>query len=127
MPKLNSVILSRRIEREKHTVRSMLQIFCADHHQGVDMLCEDCAQLLEYAWRRLDSCPFQETKPACNHCQVHCYASAKRQRMQAVMRYAGPRMIYRYPYQSLLHLLDKFRKVPQLPNRKGDHKGGSSP
>jgi hypothetical protein len=127
MPKLESVTVSRRIEREKQTIRSMLQIFCTDHHKGVDLLCDECKQLLDYAWRRLDSCPFQEAKPACNHCQVHCYAKEKRQRMKEVMRYAGPRMIYRHPYQSLLHLFDKLRKVPQLPNRKGGQKDHPCP
>ncbi|MCG7955581.1 MAG: nitrous oxide-stimulated promoter family protein, partial [Candidatus Thiodiazotropha endolucinida] len=37
---------------------------------------------------------------------------------QDVMRYAGPRMLLRHPLLSLYHLLDKFRKVPQLPKGK---------
>jgi hypothetical protein len=92
----------------------MLQIYCKDLHQGDDRLCEACSQLLDYAWRRLANCPFHEDKPACNHCQIHCYSRQKRGEVQAVMRYAGPRMIYRHPYLSLRHLFDKFRPVPSL-------------
>jgi hypothetical protein len=103
-----------RIEREKRTIQAMLQIYCQGVHHGDGKLCDDCTQLLDYARRRLAICPFQENKPACNHCEVHCYAKQQRQKVREVMRYAGPRMIYRHPYLSLLHLLDKFRRVPVL-------------
>ena len=109
----------RRIEREQITIETMLVIYCADHHGSRDRLCGECNQLLDYARRRLETCPFQESKPACNHCQVHCYATGKRQQVKAVMRYAGPRMIFRHPYLSLMHFLDKFRKAPSLSDQKG--------
>ena len=108
-----------RIERERRTMQAMLQIYCRDLHHPHGVLCEACSQLLDYAWRRLAICPFQEDKPACNHCRVHCYSRDRRRRVQAVMRYAGPRMTYRHPYLSLRHLLDKLRAVPTLKKRKG--------
>jgi predicted amidophosphoribosyltransferase len=107
-----------RIQREKQTIEAMLQIYCSAHHGSRQELCDDCAQLLSYAQQRLDVCPFQEEKPACNHCTVHCYASEKRERVKAVMRYAGPRMLWHHPWLSLMHMLDKFRAVPEL-NEKG--------
>ena len=106
-----------RIEREKQTMQAMLRIYCRDLHHPNGLLCEECNQLLEYAQRRLETCPFQEQKPACNHCRVHCYSRDRRRKVQEVMRYAGPRMTYRHPYLSLRHLLDKLRAVPNLKKR----------
>ena len=107
-----------RITREKRTIEAMVQLYCSDHHPGADGLCAECEKLLAYAKRRLDSCPFQEAKPACNHCSVHCYAPKMRTRVQEVMRYSGPRMLFRHPMLSLQHLLDKCRKVPTLPDTR---------
>ncbi|MEW8026442.1 MAG: nitrous oxide-stimulated promoter family protein [Candidatus Thiodiazotropha sp.] len=103
-----------RIRREKQTISAMMAIYCRDHHHSDDSLCEACDQLLDYARRRLDTCPFQEKKPACNHCTVHCYSKDMRIRVQDVMRYAGPRMLFRHPILSLFHFLDKMREVPEL-------------
>jgi hypothetical protein len=96
----------------------MLRIFCRDHHGGVGGLCSDCEDLRCYAFQRLDNCPFGEAKPACNHCEVHCYSQQMRERVREVMRYAGPRMLLRHPVLSVLHLLDERRPVPTLGTRK---------
>jgi hypothetical protein len=109
----------QRLEREQKTIAVMLAIYCRDHHGGRRELCEDCARLLDYARRRLDRCPFQEKKPACNRCEVHCYSAIQRERVRAVMRYAGPRMILPHPILSLWHLIDTWRPVPRLLRHKG--------
>lgn len=109
----------QRLEREQKTIAAMLAIYCRDHHGGRRELCEDCAGLLDYARRRLERCPFQEEKPACNRCEVHCYSAGRRERVRAVMRYAGPRMILPHPILSLWHLIDTRRLVPRLKRRKG--------
>lgn len=96
----------------------MMQIFCRDHHSPESNLCRDCEQLLTYASQRLQICPFQEEKPACNRCEVHCYSATQRERVKAVMRYAGPRMLLRHPLLSVLHLFDKRRPIPKLTPRK---------
>ncbi len=80
-------------------------------------MCTECRSLLDYAHGRLDTCPFHESKPACNHCEVHCYSRGMRERVKKVMRYAGPRMMFRHPVLSLYHLADKLRKVPSLGDR----------
>jgi len=108
----------RRIAREKQTIEAMMGIYCRDHHGRAGGLCDDCAKLLDYARRRLDACPFQEAKPACNLCQVHCYSALMRERVKSVMRYAGPRMLLRHPVLSLYHLLDKTRRPPALAEAK---------
>ncbi|NEX23125.1 nitrous oxide-stimulated promoter family protein [Thiorhodococcus mannitoliphagus] len=103
-----------RIRREQRTIRAMTRIYCRDHHGAGPGLCADCAKLLDYAYQRLGVCPFQARKPACNHCEVHCYSRGMREQVKAVMRYAGPRMLLRHPILSLGHLLDKLRPVPSL-------------
>ncbi len=103
-----------RIAREKRTIEAMVQLYCSRHHPGRDSLCPGCGELLAYSRRRLDSCPFQAEKPACNHCLVHCYAPKMRVSVHEVMRYSGPRMLFRHPILSLFHLCDKLRKVPTL-------------
>jgi hypothetical protein len=95
----------------------MLGIYCQDHHGTHGALCGDCERLRDYAHGRLDICPFQEEKPACNRCEVHCYSQTMRERVREVMRYAGPRMPLRHPWLALLHSLDKLRAVPRLVRR----------
>jgi hypothetical protein len=108
----------RRIAREQRTIEAMLHIYCRDHHgRGAD-LCAACTTLLDYARRRLATCPFGAAKPACNHCKVHCYSPTLRERVKAVMRYSGPRMLLRHPLISLFHLLDKNRRAPSLGSRR---------
>ena len=57
----------------------------------------------------LDRCPFGEEKTTCARCPVHCYKPAMRERVRAVMRYAGPRMLLRHPILALQHQLDGVR------------------
>jgi predicted amidophosphoribosyltransferase len=101
-----------RIEQEKRTVEAMIRLHCRDQHGGRDELCADCADLLEYAWVRLDRCPFQEGKTTCAKCPVHCYKPDMREKVRTVMRYAGPRMLLRHPMLALLHLVHGRRQKP---------------
>jgi len=96
----------------------MSRIYCRLHHGSQDALCEECSQLLDYALRRLDSCPFGENKPACNRCEVHCYSPAKRDQVKQTMRVAGPRMLHRHPVLSFFHFADKLRKPPTLKKKR---------
>ena len=103
-----------RIAREQSTIKAMMYLYCQDHHGPGTGLCCDCEDLLAYALQRLEICPFQERKPACNLCEVHCYSAIQRERVKEMMRYAGPRMLLRHPVLALSHLLDKRRSTPKL-------------
>lgn len=70
-----------------------------------------------YADKRLDKCVFGEEKPACKQCPVHCYQPAKREEMKQIMRWAGPRMLWRHPILTVRHLMDDRRPVPELPEK----------
>jgi len=112
-----------RMAREARTVEAMIALYCrAQHgsaqHSSADALCAECGELLDYARMRLDKCPYQEGKTTCARCPVHCYQPAMREKVRAVMRYAGPRMLLRHPLMALLHLIDGLRKEPVRPQRQ---------
>lgn len=101
---------SRRLQREARTVEAMIRRYCRDHHGGASNLCSQCEELLAYARKRLRLCPFQEQKPTCSKCPIHCYAPGKGEQIKTVMRYSGPRMLLSHPILALLHILDGLRK-----------------
>ncbi len=106
-----------RLARELATLAAMFRIHCHDLHAEDDGLCEGCAALLAYATRRLDRCVFGDAKPTCAKCTVHCYSAAMREQVRAIMRYAGPRMLWRHPVLALRHTIDGRRPAPPLPKR----------
>ena len=92
-----------RIAHEKKTVEQMIRLYCR-LKEGNRTLCTDCQVLMEYAHKRLDHCKFGERKSTCRKCPVHCYKPDMRTRMQEVMRFAGPRMMFYHPLEALRHL-----------------------
>ena len=108
-----------RIEREQKTVDTMIRIYCRGKHGTEYGLCRECSDLRSYAQNRLQKCPFQQGKTTCANCPVHCYRSEMRERIRSVMRYAGPRMLYRHPIMALWHMLDGLRSEP-LREQSGD-------
>ena len=110
--------LSRRRARELRTLLAMVAINCRDKHAGDEQeLCDACAALAAYATRRLTRCVFGDDKPTCAKCTVHCYNAPMREAVRAVMRYAGPRMIYRHPVLAIAHIRDGRRAAPRIAGR----------
>ena len=92
-----------RIAEEKKTVEQMIRLYCR-LKEGNRQLCSECRSLLEYAHARLDRCKFGEAKKTCRQCPVHCYKKDMRERMRAVMRFSGPRMMWYHPVDAVKHL-----------------------
>jgi len=69
-----------RIRREKKTIEAMVRYYCKKKHEAKDELCPECAEFLNYAFLRLDKCPFQEKKSTCGKCTVHCYRPDMREK-----------------------------------------------
>jgi hypothetical protein len=90
----------------------MVELYCRHHH--AEEVCGDCEELLRYADRRLDRCPYGADKPTCANCPIHCYRPEPREQMRQVMRFAGPRMLWRHPLLAILHLIDGRRAAPEL-------------
>jgi hypothetical protein len=102
-----------RLLREERTVAAMIKRYCRGQHGPGAELCPDCQALRDYVRIRLERCPFQEEKSTCVNCPVHCYQAAQREKIKAVMRYAGPRMLWQHPVLALRHWLDGKRKAKQ--------------
>lgn len=97
----------KRLARERHTIQTMIVIYCHGNHMTTDDLCEECVALSDYAMQRIDKCPFQDDKPTCAKCPIHCYKPDMRERVRRVMRYAGPRMMLYHPVLTFWHYYDE--------------------
>ncbi len=93
-------------EREKRTVALMIRLYCKKKHGTRKGLCADCEELTRYAMMRSDKCPFMETKTFCSNCRVHCYKPEMREKIREVMRFAGPRMIFKRPIMAIRHVVE---------------------
>jgi hypothetical protein len=102
-------VQSARIARERITIETMIMLYCEAKHQTDRALCADCQELLEYAMHRLRHCKFGEYKPVCAKCPIHCYRKDMRGQVIQVMRFSGPRMIYKHPKLALLHMIDSLK------------------
>jgi hypothetical protein len=109
----------RRLAREEKTITAMIALYCRDHHdvaapddpesdsmRPAADLCAECAELLDYARLRLEKCRYGAAKPTCAKCTTHCYRPEMRERVRAIMRYGGPRMLKRHPLLAIAHLVD---------------------
>jgi hypothetical protein len=101
-----SVASRRRARRELKTVGAMVALYCRGNHRTESSLCADCAELWAYAQQRVARCPLLADKPTCVNCPVHCYKLDMRERIKMVMRYSGPRMMWRHPILAVLHVID---------------------
>lgn len=101
-------------EREKAMVSQMIALYCKKNHGTKSGLCPDCATLDRYARARSDTCPFMETKTFCSNCRVHCYKPEMREKIRAVMRFSGPRMIFQHPVTALRHVIETKKEKKKL-------------
>uniref|UniRef100_UPI0040287ADB nitrous oxide-stimulated promoter family protein n=1 Tax=Alloprevotella sp. TaxID=1872471 RepID=UPI0040287ADB len=97
--------MKKRIEKEKRIVLLMIRIYCRAKHKHSDGLCPECESLALYACQRLERCKFGEQKTSCQRCPIHCYKQERKEEIKKVMRYAGPRMVWRHPLTALWHLM----------------------
>ena len=109
--------VSKKRAKEKKVVAQMIRIYCNDHHRE-KCLCEDCEELLAYAHRRIDLCPFMESKTFCSNCRVHCYEKTKREQIKAIMRYSGPRMLLHHPLMAVHHVISSIQEKRRLEREK---------
>ena len=101
---MNNVQTKR--EREKRMVSQMIALCCRKQHSSPKGgLCPECEALTAYAMQRSDRCPFMETKTFCSNCKVHCYRPDMRDRIRAVMRFSGPRMMFHHPIAAIRHVV----------------------
>lgn len=101
--------LEKKRQYEKDLVEKMIGIYCKGNHK-TKTLCKECERLKDYAFRKIDRCPFMETKTFCSACKVHCYEKEMREQIRDVMRYSGKRMLFSYPKETFYHLYITLRE-----------------
>lgn len=99
----------RKRAREQEVVSCMIELYCRRKHHTKGTLCPECAALRDYAAARSAHCPFMGHKTFCSQCPVHCYKSEMRQKIRAVMRFSGPRMLLVHPLMALHHMAETLR------------------
>ena len=114
----DALLTTPRLRREQRTIEAMIHIWCEAHPLHVrprtGELCAWCEALFDYASYRLVKCPYGEEKPTCKKCPIHCYTRDMRELMHEVMRFAGPRMLFRHPVLAIWHFHDEKRVAPPL-------------
>lgn len=81
---------------------SMLPEFLRSRRPGKNLLCPECAELLEYGIKKRRLCPL-DPKPSCKSCHIHCYSSEYREKVREIMAYSGKRMILKGRLDYLFH------------------------
>lgn len=112
-------------EKEKRLIPIMIERYCKGNHsaerkmQGLNSgeICAKCNELKEYALLRLDKCPFKADKKFCSFCKIHCYKSEMRERIKAVMKYSGARMLLSRPVFALKHFVQLIEYKKSLKKR----------
>lgn len=102
--------ISKKREQEQALIAEMIALYCKRNHKTAE-LCPDCDALQAYAMQRINKCPYMETKTFCANCSNHCYKPDMRDKIRVVMRYAGPRIIFRHPVLVLKHAFYNRRKT----------------
>ena len=112
-------------EKEKKLIPVMIRKYCRGKHkaerkaQGVkENVCTECKELTEYALFRLEKCPFKVNKKFCSFCKIHCYKPEMRERIKAVMKYSGPRMLFSHPIFAVSHVVQMINYKKSLKKEK---------
>ena len=95
-----------RIDREKRVVGRMIELYCKKRLDLAEVS-DEYKELEMYAYKRLDMCKFGDSKPNCKRCPIHCYKPEMREKIRAIMRWTGPRMIIYDPIAAIRHLFNK--------------------
>ena len=99
-------MVKSRIEREKEVVSRMIELYCKKR-LGMTEVSMEYKELEVYAHKRLDMCKFGDNKSNCKRCTIHCYKPEMREKIRAIMRWAGPCMLIYDPIAAIRHLLNK--------------------
>lgn len=120
-----------KVRADTRIVAGLGSIYCTNHHadrdrprlasdaaalgvygRKVPKLCDECAAHIRYAEQRRAFCP-KDPKPFCAHCNTHCYKANEAEWQRQMMRYAGPKSLFRgHAIPGMRHALEarKWRK-----------------
>ena len=100
-------------QKDAEKLLKFVSMYCRSHHAGNKVqpfnflypkipvrihsdkpLCGQCEKLLRHAIVMRVLCPL-DPKPKCRKCPQNCYRPGYRDAMEVVMRYSGPRSLFR--------------------------------
>jgi len=96
--------LDKKRERESIVLQEMITLYCDKHHSK-NGCCKQCQELIDYGNTRIKNCPSMESKTFCSNCKVHCYKPEMREKIRMVMRYSGPRILFKHPVMAIWHII----------------------
>lgn len=96
-----------RLDKEKEMISKMIDIYYKKEEHGT---IEERDELKDYALKRLSYCKFGNEKSFCSKCPSQCYAPRYKEKIKAVMRYSGPRMVVHHPLMLIKHIIGDFQK-----------------
>ena len=111
--------IAAKRHKEQYVVTQMVQLYCKKKHKDLydrktETMCPECRELADYAVARSEHCPFMEHKTFCANCTVHCYRPDMRERIRAVMRFSGPRILFYHPKMACWHVITGKREKRRL-------------
>lgn len=106
--------MNDRRRLDEKTLYAMQLIYCSAKHAkdaGEDGLCDPCRDLLKYSLERTKNCSYKAQGRLCSACEIHCFENEQRARIRQVMRFSGPRLIFRKPALALRYLFLRVRQA----------------
>ncbi|NMD38267.1 MAG: nitrous oxide-stimulated promoter family protein [Christensenellaceae bacterium] len=101
--------MNLKLKQEKEILTQIVCLYCHKKHKYSE-LCPDCKELLDYAKKRSESCPYKKTKSFCSNCKNPCYRKDMREKIRKVMKFSGPRMIFYHPVIVIRHIKKSLEK-----------------
>lgn len=96
-----------KINKEKDIVKTMIAMYSKGHDKVPFDENKEMQNLYAYCQLKLSKCPFKDKKKFCSNCTIHCYEITRRNQIKKVMKYSGPRMIFKHPILLIKHCLQK--------------------
>ncbi len=100
------------IRREKkHMISSkMIHMYCHAHHNtDKQSLCDHCQAISDYSEFRTSKCPYIAKTLYCINCPTPCYKPDMKKEMAVIMKYAGPRFLFKHPIYFIDHVITDFK------------------
>ena len=113
----------KKWKKEKELIPVMISKYCnGNHGTHKGEICQECQELTDYALFRLEKCPFKKDKHFCSFCKIHCYKPEYQEKIRAVMRYSGPRMMTCNPIFAMSHVTQmlKYKRSLKKQEKKNE-------
>lgn len=92
---------------KKHMISAkMIETYCRGnkHTSKDDPVCDKCQQVMDYSQFRTSKCPYIKKTLFCVNCPTPCYKPDMKEEMRKVMKYAGPRFLFKHPIYFIHHV-----------------------